>query len=110
VRGSAQVTVLAPGPLNQIVIEAPTRAVADAATPVPITVLLRDADGLPVTARTPITLSSSLGQWQLPGEAAGSLAQASPYQRFITRRCGASRAAAAGAAGQGRAQREQPAR
>ena len=84
VRGSAQITVLAPGPLNQIVIEAPTRAVADAATPVPITVRLRDADGLPVTARTPITLSSSLGQWQLPGESAGSLAQASPYQRFIT--------------------------
>src|SRR6266480_1514066 len=83
VRGSAQITVLAPGPLSRIVIEAPTRAVADAATPVPISVLLRDADGLPVAARTPITLSSSLGQWQLPGEAAGSL-PASPAQRFIT--------------------------
>ncbi len=83
VRGSAQITVLAPGPLSRIVIEAPARAVADAATPVPISVLLRDADGLPVAARTPITLSSSLGQWQLPGEAAGSL-PASPAQRFIT--------------------------
>ena len=83
VRGSAHITVLAPGPLERIVIDAPTRVVADAATPVPITVLLRDADGLPVAARTPITLSSSLGQWQLPGEAAGSL-QASPEQRFVT--------------------------
>ena len=84
VRGSAQITVLAPGPLNRIVIEAPPRAVADAATLVPITVLLRDADGLPVAARTPITLSSSLGQWQFPGEAQGSLAHTSADQHFVT--------------------------
>jgi uncharacterized repeat protein (TIGR01451 family) len=77
VRGSAQITVLAPGPLERIVIEAPTRMVADAATPVPITVLLHDADGLPVAARTPVTLSSSLGQWQFPGEPQGS-------QHFVT--------------------------
>jgi uncharacterized repeat protein (TIGR01451 family) len=84
VRGSAQITVLAPGPLNRIVIEAPSRAVADAATPVPVTVLLRDADGLPVTARTPITLGSSLGQWQFPAEPQGSLAHTSPDQHFVT--------------------------
>ena len=84
VRGSAQITVLAPGPLNRIVIEAPPRAVADAATPVPITILLRDADGLPVAARTPITLSSSLGQWQFPDEPQGSLAHTSADQHFVT--------------------------
>ena len=84
VRGSAQITVLAPGPLNRIVIEAPSRAVADAATLVPVTVLLRDADGLPVTARTPITLSSSLGQWQFPGEPQGSLAHTSADQHFVS--------------------------
>jgi uncharacterized repeat protein (TIGR01451 family) len=83
-RGSAQITVLAPGPLSRIVIEAPARAVADAATPVPITVLLHDADGLPVAARTPITLSSSLGQWQFPGDAQGSLAHTSADQHFVT--------------------------
>jgi uncharacterized repeat protein (TIGR01451 family) len=84
VRGSAQITVLAPGPLKRIVIEAPPRAVADAATPVPITILLRDADGLPVAARTPITLSSSLGQWQFPDEPQGSLAHTSADQHFVT--------------------------
>ncbi len=84
VRGSAQITVLAPGPLDRIVIEAPARMVADAATPVPITVLLHDADGLPVAAPTPITLSSSLGQWQFPGEAQGPLAHTSPEQHFVT--------------------------
>jgi uncharacterized repeat protein (TIGR01451 family) len=84
-RGSAEITVLAPGALARIVIDAPPRAVADAATAVPITVLLRDASGLPVAARTPITLTASLGQWQQPGTAGGTaLTLTSGAQTFIT--------------------------
>ncbi|MGO9804379.1 MAG: SdrD B-like domain-containing protein [Steroidobacteraceae bacterium] len=84
-RGSAQITVLAPGALTRIVIDAPPRAVADAATAVPITVLLRDANGLPVAARTPLTLTASLGQWQQPGTAGGTaLTLTSGAQTFVT--------------------------
>ena len=64
VRGSAQVTVLAPGPLATIRIDAPAQPVADAATPVTVTIALRDAEGLPVAARTQLTLQASAGQWQ----------------------------------------------
>lgn len=65
VRGSAQVTVLAPGPLASLRIDAPVQPVADAATPVVVTVALRDAQGLPVTARTQVTLQASAGEWQV---------------------------------------------
>lgn len=66
-RGAAQLTVLAPGPLARILIQTPPQAVADAATAVPVTIQLRDANGLPVMARTPVMLQSSLGQWQVTG-------------------------------------------
>lgn len=65
VRGRAQITVIAPGPLAAVRIGVPERPVADAATPVPVTVSLRDAEGVPVTARTQLTLSTSAGLWQV---------------------------------------------
>jgi hypothetical protein len=40
--------------------------VADGATAVPVTISLRDAQGLPVAARTQVSLQASLGQWQTP--------------------------------------------
>lgn len=65
VRGRAQVTVVAPGPLAAVRIDVPERPVADATTPVPVTVSLRDAEGVPVTARAQLTLSTSAGLWQV---------------------------------------------
>lgn len=65
-RGAAQITVLAPGPLASIEIGVPPQAVADGATAIPVTIALRDAQGLPVSARTQLTLQASLGQWQTP--------------------------------------------
>ncbi|MCY7369557.1 MAG: DUF11 domain-containing protein [Polaromonas sp.] len=63
-RGQAEVTVLAPGALAKIEIAAPAEPVADASTPLAVIVRLRDANGLPVAARTQVTLQASLGQWQ----------------------------------------------
>jgi uncharacterized repeat protein (TIGR01451 family) len=65
-RGTAQVTVLAPGTLARIEIDAPKQLIADGATAVPVTISLRDAQGLPVAVRTQVTLQASLGQWQTP--------------------------------------------
>lgn len=64
-RGRAEVTVLAPGPLATLRIVLPATAVADAASALPVDVLLEDAQGLPVTARTRVTLQASAGQWQV---------------------------------------------
>lgn len=47
-------------------MEAASQLVADGTTAVPITLLLRDAQGLPVVARTQLTLQASLGLWQTP--------------------------------------------
>lgn len=66
VRGQAQITVLAPGPLAQVLIEAAQQTAADGATALPVTIRLVDALGLPVTARMQVTLKASLGQWQTP--------------------------------------------
>lgn len=65
VRGRAQVTLLAPGPLSAIRVGVPEQPVADGATPVAVTVSLRDAQDLPVHARTQVTLQASAGQWQV---------------------------------------------
>ncbi len=65
VRSSAEIAVLAPGPLATIALDVPQQPVADAATPIVIGLRLLDANGLPVLSRTQITLNStSLGQWQ----------------------------------------------
>ena len=63
-RGQERITVLAPGALAKILMDAPRQPVADSATPVSITLRLRDAQDLPVAVRTQVTLQSSLGQWQ----------------------------------------------
>ena len=84
VRGTAQIILLAPGSLAKIIIEAPPQAVADAATAVPVTILLRDANGLPVAARTPVMLQSSLGQWQFPGDPKNALNRQPGHQGFIS--------------------------
>ncbi|MDB5956059.1 MAG: hypothetical protein JWP60_2667, partial [Ramlibacter sp.] len=65
VRGQAQITLLAPGPLASVRIQAPERPVADSETPITVRFALRDADGLPVTARTQLTLQAAAGQWQV---------------------------------------------
>ena len=65
-RGQDQIMLLAPGALAQIRIELPSQPVADGATPLPVTLRLRDAQDLPVAVRTQITLLSTLGQWQTP--------------------------------------------
>jgi uncharacterized repeat protein (TIGR01451 family) len=84
VRGSAAIGVLAPGALASIILEAPAAAIADAATAVPVKVLLRDADGLPVAARTLLTLNASLGRWLLPTDAHGAGVKSAANQVFVT--------------------------
>ena len=68
VRGSARVEVIVPGPLASIRITVPTLPVADGASAVSVKISLRDADGLLVSTRTPVTLQASLGQWQVPAQ------------------------------------------
>ncbi len=65
-RGSTQIHLTAPGPLAKIVIDAPERGNADEQTPIDIVVKLQDSAGIPVSARTAVTLESSLGEWQTP--------------------------------------------
>jgi uncharacterized repeat protein (TIGR01451 family) len=65
-RGTAQITLRVPGALAKIEVAAPAQLIADGATAVPVTVFLRDAQGLPVAARTQVSLQASLGQWQAP--------------------------------------------
>ena len=67
-RGRASIKILAPGRVARIAIEIPKgAAIADGRTQLPVTVSLFDARGLPVTARTPVTLDTSLGTWDVPG-------------------------------------------
>lgn len=64
-RGSATLTLQAPGALAALRIVLPNKAVADTQTPVWVKVQAVDAKGLPVTSRLPLTLSSSTGLWQI---------------------------------------------
>ena len=64
VRGSAQqIDVVAPDKLGAIQIELPPSAQADLRTPVVVKVRLTDAAGVPVTARTQLTLETDRGRW-----------------------------------------------
>ncbi|HET7403110.1 MAG TPA: hypothetical protein VFJ62_15050 [Usitatibacter sp.] len=63
-RGKVAIHVKAPGKLAQVAIEAPKSAVADGRTAVKIVVRLLDANGVPVTTRTPVTLEASRGAWE----------------------------------------------
>ena len=66
-RGSNSITVIAPDKLGEIKILLPRQdQPADGKTPAKIVVLLQDAKGVPVTARTPLTLQASLGEWLVP--------------------------------------------
>lgn len=58
-----EIAVIAPDKLGQIVLTLPGDARADLRTPVPVTVRLTDVQGVPVTARTLITLESDSGRW-----------------------------------------------
>lgn len=64
VRGGAQqITVVAPDRLGAIDIALPEVARADLRTPVVVKVRLADAAGVPVTARTQLTLEADRGRW-----------------------------------------------
>lgn len=64
-RGTRSITVTAPGALARIRVEmAKSQVAADGRTAAAVRVLLEDAQGVPVTARTPVTLDASRGQWQ----------------------------------------------
>ncbi len=68
-RGEKTIQLIAPGALGKVVIEFPDAprggAIADGKTPAKVTVRLTDANGVPVTSRTAITLSSNLGRWNV---------------------------------------------
>ena len=62
-RGSKRITVIAPDRLGSIRIKTPDNAIADGKTPAHIVVELVDDHGVPVTARTPLTLEATMGKW-----------------------------------------------
>lgn len=67
-RGTVRVTVVAPGELAQIrIVPAADRFYAGNAGKVLARIRLLDAAGVPVTARLPVTLTSEVGQWLVPG-------------------------------------------
>lgn len=53
------------GPGRPIVLVPRKEAIADGVTPVKIRIRLEDADGARVVARSPLTLETSLGRWQV---------------------------------------------
>ncbi len=64
VRGEArEITLVAPDKLSAIAIDLPASAQADLRTPIVVTVRLADAAGVPVTARTQLTLETDRGRW-----------------------------------------------
>lgn len=63
VRGTQQLSVVAPDKLSVIQLELPKTAQADMRTPVPVKVRLTDAKGVPVTGRTQVTLEADQGRW-----------------------------------------------
>jgi uncharacterized repeat protein (TIGR01451 family) len=62
-RGAKTITVIAPDKLGSIKITTPDDATADGKTPARIIVELVDQHGVPVTARTALTLEASMGKW-----------------------------------------------
>lgn len=64
-RGSQTVKLLVPGPLARIELEASDQDLpADGQTPVALEVRLLDANGIPVPARTRLTLENDLGRFE----------------------------------------------
>ena len=65
-RGSVRITVTAPDALAKIEIQVPQGDLAaDGQAPVPVKIRLTDDNGITVTTRTPLTLESSLGRWDV---------------------------------------------
>ena len=62
-RGEVRLSVIAPGTLAKIIIDADASATADGSTPVTIKVRLVDDKGTPVTSRTALTLQTTAGRW-----------------------------------------------
>ncbi len=66
VRETVRLKVTAPGSAGGLKLEAPAGTPqADGRTPVMIAVLVTDQAGLPVQARTPVTLESDAGRWDV---------------------------------------------
>jgi len=66
VRGTVKINVIAPGKLGQLQVSTARGTIyADGRTIVPVRVRLVDDKGVPVTARTPLTLESNIGSWQI---------------------------------------------
>ncbi|MEJ1167111.1 hypothetical protein V9K97_25730 [Variovorax sp. CCNWLW186] len=63
VRGTEQIGIVAPDKLGGIQVDLPETAYADLRTPVAVKVRLVDAAGVPVTARTQLTLEADRGRW-----------------------------------------------
>ncbi len=65
-RGESSIKLLAPGVLSKLLIEFPdlpkSGAVANGKTPVKFVVRITDAEGVPVTSRTAITIFANLGR------------------------------------------------
>ena len=65
-RGSKTIKVVAPDKLGRLLLVLPEGLqAADGHTPARIRIELSDAAGVPVTARTPLTLEASLGRWDV---------------------------------------------
>ena len=64
-RGEKKISVVAPDKLGKIKIILPEKAYADDPEPAVIKVELTDSKGILVTARTPLTLESSAGRWDV---------------------------------------------
>lgn len=63
VRGEKSINVIAPDLLGKLELDLPAVAVADGNTPVQMKLRLTDNNGVPVTARTQVTLESDRGRW-----------------------------------------------
>ncbi len=66
IRGTKAIKVIAPDKLGKIQLRLSNpEPIADGLTPVTVTVMLTDAKGVPVTARTPVTLETTQGRWDV---------------------------------------------
>lgn len=63
-RGRVALNVVAPGSPAKLTLSGPVeRPAADGLTIVPLQLTLTDDQGVPISARTPVTLETSLGEW-----------------------------------------------
>ena len=79
-RGRREIIVVAPDGLGKMEVVLDSKeAIADGVTPTKFTVRLTDANGVPVTVRTPVTLETNLGRLDVD-----DLSKVEPgYQTFI---------------------------